>query len=437
MTSKGISWIGIFRLGAVQASIGAIVMLATSLLNRVMVVEYSIAAAVPAGLVAWHYGVQLSRPYWGHGSDRTEHRSRWIAIGMAVLALGALLAIDATVMLSSATVAGTIMAVLAFTMIGIGVGMAGTGLLALLASRTGPARKAPAAAICWSMMVAGIVLAAGLAGHFLDPFSAERLALVGGLVTLGAFLVSIVALHGVERRFPALESEDKHAPRDAFRVVLAGIWRDDEARRFTFFVFFSMLAYSMQDLILEPFAGLVYSFTPGESTQLAGTQHAGVLLGMALAGIGGSLTAKRMGGNLKPWVIAGCLGSAAMLGALSLAAATPGRWPLSANVFGLGVSNGVFAVAAVGAMLGLAGKGGKSSHGARLGVWGAAQAIAFGLGGLSGALLVDAMRSGIGTDAAAFQTVFLIEALLFLFSALVASGTSLRRADFPQEALPS
>ena len=49
----GLGWIAIIRLGLVQAAIGAIVMLATSLLNRVMVVEYALAAAVPAGLVAW------------------------------------------------------------------------------------------------------------------------------------------------------------------------------------------------------------------------------------------------------------------------------------------------------------------------------------------------------------------------------------------------
>lgn len=97
----GFSWIAIIRLGLVQASIGAIVMLATSLLNRVMVVEYALAAAIPAGLVAWHYAVQLSRPLWGHGSDRGRKRTPWILGGMAVLALGALMAVDATVMLET------------------------------------------------------------------------------------------------------------------------------------------------------------------------------------------------------------------------------------------------------------------------------------------------------------------------------------------------
>jgi len=68
-------WFTIFRLGLVQTAIGAMVMLSTSLLNRVMVVEYALAAAVPSALVAWHYAVQLSRPAWGHASDRAARRT--------------------------------------------------------------------------------------------------------------------------------------------------------------------------------------------------------------------------------------------------------------------------------------------------------------------------------------------------------------------------
>ena len=101
---------------------------------------------------------------------------------------------------------------------------------------------------------------------------------------------------------------------------------------------------------------------------------------------------------------------------------------VKANVFGLGFANGIFAVAAVGAMLGLASKGKGDGEGARMGVWGAAQAIAFGLGGLSGAVLVDRLRGIMASDGAAFQAVFAIEALLFVAAALVATGTTLVRA---------
>ena len=67
------------------------------------------------------------------------------------------------------------------------------------------------------------------------------------------------------------------------------VWAEPKARRFAIFVFVSMLAYSAQDLILEPFAGVVFGFTPGETTRLSGVQHAGTLIGMALVPLIGAV----------------------------------------------------------------------------------------------------------------------------------------------------
>ncbi len=427
-----LGWFGIVRLGMVQAAIGAMVMLATSLLNRVMVVEYGVAAAVPAGLVAWHYAVQLSRPLWGHTSDRSRNRTPWIVGGLGILALGTLLAVDATVMMASPGIMAALVAIIGFTLIGFGVGMSGTALLALLASRTAVTRKPAAAAICWTMMVAGIVIAAAVSGANLDPFSEARLAIVASFVVLGAFALAMLALRNIERRTPPVEQPRPDGAALSFPKALRLIWQEPEARRFTFFVFLSMLAYSMQDLILEPFAGFLFAMTPGESTQLASVQHGGVLGGMLVAGLGGSLYARRFGPNMRLWIVAGCLGSAAMLGGLAMAATQGLGWPLRANVFGLGFANGIFAVAAVGAMLGLASKGAGAGEGARMGVWGAAQAVAFGVGGLTGAVLVDQLREIMASDGAAFQAVFAIEALLFIAAALVATGTTLVRAPEPE-----
>ena len=426
--TAGIGWLGIFRLGAVQAALGAMVMLATSLLNRVMVVEYAVAAAIPAALVAWHYAVQLTRPLWGHRSDAGGQRTPWIIGGLAILALGMLLAVDAAIMMAGTSLLAVLLAIVAFTMIGIGVGMGGTALLALLASRVEPARKPAAAAITWTMMVAGIVIAAALSKTFLEPFSEARLAIVVSLLVLGAFCVALLALWRFEASTIPLVVADNTDQHESFPDALRAIWADRQARRFSWFVFVSMMAYSMQDLVLEPFAGLVFDFTPAESTGLAGIQHGGVLVGMLISGVGGTLYARRFGQNAKLWIIAGCFGSAVMLAGLAIAANVGATWPLSANVFGLGFANGVFAVAAVGAMLGLASDGKGGSEGARMGVWGAAQAIAFGAGGLTGAVIVDILRGTGGAEGPAFATVFTIEAALFVFAALVAAGTSLTRA---------
>ena len=416
----GFGWIAILRIGAVQAAIGAIVMLTTSVLNRVMVVEYGLAAAIPAGLVAWHYAVQLTRPLWGHGSDKGRARTPWILSGFSILVLGALMAVNATVFVNDLPVAAPILAVLAYSMIGLGVGAGGTTLLALLASGVAEERRAPAAAVTWTMMVAGIVIAAGISGQFLDPFSEQRLALVASGVAGVAFLIVLLAMWGLERQSLPVAANRPSEPPPDFGEALREILHERAARRFTAFIFVSMLAYSMQDLILEPFAGLVFDMTPGESTGLAGIQHAGVLVGMILTGVGGSAFGGRLPSELRAWIVAGCLGSALALVGLALAAQAGAGWPLEANVFALGLCNGVFAVAAIGAMMGLAGAGKKTREGVRMGVWGAAQAIAFGMGGLLGALGVDIARGAHGEDASAFQLIFALEALAFLLAAVLA-----------------
>jgi MFS transporter, BCD family, chlorophyll transporter len=416
----GFGWISIVRIGLVQAAIGALVMLATTVLNRVMVVELGLLAAVPAGLVAWHYAVQLGRPLWGHASDKGNNRTRWIIGGVAVLAAGGVLATQATVMLASSFGLGFAMAVLAYTLIGAGVGAGGTSALALLASGVAPHRRAAAAALTWIMMVAGIVSSAFAVSALIEPFSFERLLLVAGGLALVMVCLTIAATFRLERRAGRFGDAAQNRAAPDFRAALAEIWREKAARRFTIFIFVSMIAFSMQDLILEPFAGLVFGLTPSQSTAMGGQHQGGILLGMIITGIGGSAFSGKRPDGLRIWVVCGCLASAAALGALALAAVSGPGWPLGINVFVLGLGNGVFAVAAIGAMMGLAGAGETTREGVRMGVWGASQAIAFGLGGLTGAVGVDLARRALDTDGAAFQLVFAIEASAFVIAAVLA-----------------
>lgn len=417
-----LGWTGIIRLGLVQSALGSIVMLATSLLNRVMVVEYALAAMIPAGLVAWHYAVQLSRPGWGHGSDLGHRRTPWIIGGMGILALGGLLAVNATLMMRDMPGAGYPLAILGYAMIGAGVGASGTSLLALLATSVAPQRRPAAAATTWVMMILGIVVTAGVVGQLLDPFSPERLASVASGVALAAFVLTLFAVRGVERAAPVpAERSDQDGEMD-FGDAIRSLWADPAARHFSIFVFVSMLAYSTQDMILEPMAGLVFGYTPGQSTSLSGVQHLGVLLGMILVGVGGGAFGKAAGLAMRKWVVGGCLGSAFALGLLGMGIVAGQGWPLAATVFSLGFANGVFAVAAIAAMMDLAGADGGGHEGIRMGLWGASQAIAFGLGGFSGAALLDLARSVLQSVSGAFVLVFSLEALLFVGAAWLALG---------------
>jgi MFS transporter, BCD family, chlorophyll transporter len=417
MNEKGLSWFGIVRLGLVQTALGAIVVLTTSTINRVMIVELQFAAIIPGALVAWHYALQVLRPRWGHGSDTGGRRTPWIMGGMATLALGGFLAAASVHVAASQTIAGMVLAAFAFTLIGIGVGAAGTSLLVLLAEATAPSRRAAAATIVWIMMIAGFILTAGLSGHFLDPFSLTRLVAVAAAVALAAFLLSVVAVWGVERT--AVLRLAKSKAETPFVQALREVWQDDDARRFAIFIFVSMLAYSAQDLILEPFAGLVFGMTPGGTTKLSGLQNGGVLSGMLLVSLAATLTAHARPVALRGWTVAGCLGSALALASLVAAASQGPGWPLKSSVFLLGLMNGIFAVAAIGSMFGMS-AGAKTKEGVRMGLFGAAQAIAFGAGGFCGTLLADAMRLATASAATSYGVVFAVEALLFVAAALLA-----------------
>ncbi|RNJ63740.1 MAG: MFS transporter [Porphyrobacter sp. IPPAS B-1204] len=420
VTAAGFGWLGIVRIGLVQASIGALVMLATTVLNRVMVVEFELAAAIPAGLVAWHYAVQLGRPLWGHASDKGNNRTRWIIGGVAVLAAGGLLATQATLMLETSYAPAFALAVLAYALIGAGVGAGGTSALALLASGVAPDRRAAAAAVTWIMMVAGIVVSAITVGELLKPYSPERLMWVASGLALATVSLTALATFRLERQAGLFGHAAEGGAAPDFRAALAEIWNEPAARRFTVFIFVSMIAFSMQDLILEPFAGLIFGLSPGESTQLGGQHQGGILLGMIVTGIGGSAFSGKRPDGLRVWVVCGCLLSAVGLGALAMAAVSGPPWPLGANVFVLGFGNGVFAVAAIGAMMRLAGAGENTREGVRMGVWGASQAIAFGFGGLAGAAGRDTALRVLGDQGQAFQMIFSIEAAAFVLAAILA-----------------
>ncbi|WP_298865076.1 BCD family MFS transporter [uncultured Sulfitobacter sp.] len=407
-----LTWFQIVRLGFVQMALGAIVVLTTSTLNRLMVVEFALPAVLPGALVGLHYGIQLSRPKWGFISDKGGNRTAWIIGGMAVLALGGLLAAYAVTLFTASYALALGLSLLAYAAIGLGVGASGTSLLALLATTTAPNRRAAAATITWLMMIFGIALTAGLSGGFLDPYSPARLMAVVAVVVTAAMLLTIVAVGRIERGLIVTEQE----PATPFMAGLREIWAEPRARNFTLFVFLSMNAYFMQELILEPYAGLVFNFTPGQSTQLSGAQNGGVFLGMLTVGI---MATGLKRGSLRGWVTAGCLGSAALLGLIALNGTGVSFAPLTALVTGLGFFNGMFAVAAIGSMMTLASDGRERREGTRMGLWGAAQAIAAGFGGLTGAAAVDILRTTM-PDGAAFGAVFTFEAFLFVAAALMA-----------------
>src|SRR5208283_4543583 len=140
-------------------------------------------------LVALHYAVQLIRPRFGYGSDRGGRCTPWIVGGLAALSIGGVLCALATVGIARDPIFAIALAVAAYSLVGMGVGAAGTSLLVLMAKRVDDRRRAAAATIMWVLMIAGFAVTSTIVGHFLDPFSPHRLILVTGITAATAFSI--------------------------------------------------------------------------------------------------------------------------------------------------------------------------------------------------------------------------------------------------------
>jgi len=417
MTARqGLSWPNILRLGLVQMALGSIVVLTTATMNRVMVVELALPAILPGFLVSVYYATQFLRPTFGHGADQGGRRTPWIVGGIVVLALGAVAAALSVGLMGRSPGWGIAAAVPSFLLIGLGIGAAGTNLLALLAARVSEPRQAAAGSAVWILMIAGLATTGIAAGQLLDPYTPARLVTVTAGVSAIAILLTLAGLWGQERTITR-PAPKRQLP---FRAVVRELWAEPRTRAFTLFVFASMLAYNLQDLILEPFAGHVFGLTVGQSTALGGQHHAGALTGMLVVLASGTLLARVAHVSLRTWITGGCLLSGAALLALAYGAQHAPHWPLALNIFTLGLANGVFAVAAIGAMMGLARDGSEAREGARMGLFGAAQAIGFGVGSFAGTAMADIARAITGSHALGYGSVFLLEGLIFLIAAALA-----------------
>ena len=430
------NWFSILRLGLVQLCIGSSVVIPLSTLNRLMKVELALPATIAGFLIALHYAVQLTRVNWGYLSDKTQNRSQWIIFGMLILGIGGVLASASIPLIESNFAYGIMLALFSYTLIGFGVGAAGTPLLALLASYSSKSQKGFAASITFLMMILGLAITGITAGIILDPYSHQKLIKITASLAIITNILSFLSLKNLEKSLR--NNADARTPNAInydvpFLEGIKKVWMEREARLFTIFIFISMGAFSMQDPILEPFAGEVFGFAVGESTKLDGFHKIGTLIGIILIilclskfriGFGSlSFVKNERLGSEKFWLITGCLFSALSLIIISILGLTyrdPGI--LNSVVFLFGISNGVFTAGILGTMLHLASRGsGDNNTGTRMGIWGAAQAYATMIAVFVSTVLVDILGLMMNSLPSVYGIVFLTAASFFIAAAFLGS----------------
>jgi BCD family chlorophyll transporter-like MFS transporter len=394
-------------------------LLVFGVLNRVMINEWKINAALVGIFVCAHYVVCPMRTLAGYASDTRPlwgYRRTPYIIGGMLVAFGALLLIlHAAQWMRTQPFWGSLACGTAFALWGLGLNAASVPYLALMSDLSGPYR-ARTISVAWFMMVAFGIVATGIviAKYFdlnLSKLSTDVTALDAAALdqvlqqlfytVVGVSVVlMLAAIIGMESRHQSSVAEEEKPP--TLRETLAVMTADRDSKVFFAVVALGIFGVNAQDVLLEPYGAQVLHMSLAETTRLQPTWGGATLLSMLLAGF---VLARRL--SRKQIALMGAVLSTLGL-ALVIAAANLGTSVLRIGVFTLGMGSGIFAVGALSMMMDMTRPGQAATY---LGVWGIAQALAQGLAGLTAGVGRAGLEAVTGHIGFAYQGVFALEAI--------------------------
>ena len=424
----------LLRLSLFQVTVGMAVVLMIGTLNRVMIVELGVPAWLVAAMVALPLVFAPFRAVVGFRSDNHRSVLGWRRVPYlwfgTLLQFGGLSIMPfALIILSGDSNApgwvGDAAAALAFLLVGAGLHTVQTVGLALATDLAPPRAQPKVVALLCMMLLLGMVASALLFGLALSPFSEVRLIQVVQGAALLTMVLNAVALWKQEPRQPNRAPADPKSFVETWRAFCSG---GQSARRLVALAI-GTFAFSMQDILLEPYGGKVLGLPVAATTAMTALLAVGGLIGF---GIG----ARMLGQGADPYRLCGTGILAGLAAFTSLIFAAPFAAPFlfALGVMGIGLGAGLFAHCTLTAAMATTGT---HQVGLVLGVWGAVQASAAGAAVAFGGLIRDlvgmlADRGSFGptlqTPATGYIAVYVIE-LALLFATLIAVGPLVRAAQ--------
>ena len=434
----------LLRLSLFQVSVGMALVLLVGTLNRVMIVELDVPAALVGLMLALPLVFAPFRALIGFRSDSHRCALGWRRVpfiwkgtllqfgGFAIMPFALLVlagkghAAEAPVWIGQASAA------LAFLLVGAGLHTVQTAGLALATDLTRPESHPRVVGLMYVMLLLGMIASALVFGAALSEFSAGRLVQVIQGAAVATMLLNGTAMWKQETRRPM---RGAGPPREdpTFHESWTRFCSGEHAVRRLVVLGIGTMAFGMADILLEPFGGQVLHMTVASTTRLTAL--------LALGGLVGFVAASRiLGRGASPFRLAGQGAVVGIPAFVLVMTAAPLGLPglFLAGNFLIGFGGALFAHGTLTATMNAAPR---SQAGLALGAWGAVQATAAGLGtALSGFIrdLVDAFAGageaifGVAAAANGYLAVYSLEILLLIVT--VAAAWPLVRATALQPA---
>ncbi len=423
----------LLRLSLFQLSVGITTALLVGTLNRVMIVELGVPAWWVALSVALPLVFAPLRALIGYRSDTHPSplglkRMPYMWVGTLLMFGGLSIMPFALLLLSAPDTAGIwagrIGGALAFLLVGAGMQITQTAGMALASDLAPEAKRPRVVALLYSMLLLGLILGSGLLGLLLIDFSPTRLVQVVQGAAVMVAVLNVISLWKQEPRQARRGKREEQGFSRSWQKLMA----IPKIRRFLWTVGLGTAAFSMQDIVLEPFGGEVLGLNVSLTSTLTAMSAGGALLAFVLS-------ARFMSKGLDTIRLAAI---GALLGLPAFACVIFSAPLESAMLFQfgaalIGFSGGLFSVSMLLTAMELPER---ELTGLVLGAWGAVQATAAGLSMAFGGVLRDVVSglatsgwlgSALNSPVTGYSFVFHLE-IYMLFVVLIALGPLVRRS---------
>lgn len=446
----------LLRLGLFQATVGMSMALLAGTVNRVMIVELSVAAGIVGVMIMLPMVSAPLRAVVGHRSDQLHSAFGWRRVpflwfgtllqfgGLAILPFGILLLSEAATPVHQ--VAATTGAALGFVLVGLGAHTVQTAGLALASDLSTAEQKPRVVAFLYLMLLLGTLVSALTFGLLLQDYDHVRLIQVIQGSAVATMVLNGIALWKQEARDRKRAAEGP-GERTPFREAWARFVSGGRASRLLVAVGLGSAGFGMQDVLLEPYGGEVMSMAVGDTSLLTAVAAMGAIVAFGL-----SAKALTAGFDAVRLSALGCLVGVFAFAAVILAAPLASELLLMTGSTLIGFGGGLFTVGTLTEAMRLERS---ERNGLAVGAWGGVYASAAGIALAGGAFLRDLvvhagdaglLGPALSGPGAGYTIVYHLE-IAALFMAIAALGPlagtargltadGLRRTTFGLSELP-
>jgi BCD family chlorophyll transporter-like MFS transporter len=415
----------VLKLGVVRFATSFLVVLLANVLNRVLIVDLTVPAALVTFSFAFQHVMTPVGVVTGYFSDthplRGRHRAPYIWGGM-LLSVAVMPFFPAWALALGAQPHSRLLlyqGVLLFSLFGIGTTVSATAINALLVDRIPERDRGSALTMVWILTLLGFIVGSALAGFLFPAFEPGKIHRFFVIVTL---IVVAVTLWGAWDIEPPCEGarDHLHGQMQLWPTVKF-LARNRQARAFFAFLGASIFFLAIQTFLLTAYGGEVLALPVAQTSRFGVYTTYGILVGMI--GVHLLVSARQNWANKIVLVVSLVVGAAAF-GLLSFTSFKPNpTWGIYALCL-LGLARGFYNVGLSHLTMGMAHP---TFSGIFMGLWNLASGLALAAGEMTGGFLKDRLAHLSGSEAGAYGWVFLIEGVGLLACLLFLVPLSLEK----------